>query len=132
MKQVFLLIFIFILITCNVFALPSVNVGSWHPEAVSGFYVNVGVDATYSDEIFATKYNMWNELDGEYSAYMKFGDDDFIGDEHSIVLGNNDPSIPDGAITHHLYTQENKTIEAWQSGLNNSWGFHKLIRNFFR
>jgi len=136
MKQVFLLLFLFILIASTTCMAIEVNVGNWIPNNIEGFHVNVGDDtAQYTnliaDEMYSDKYHIWNEPDQLYSSYLSFGDDEFEGSEHAMVLGNNDPSIPSGAITHYLYSQENKTLEAWQSGLNNSWGFHRNSYGIF-
>ncbi len=93
---------------------------------------NSGVTTT-NQTVSMNGYNLTNAkeiqterlrfIDNHNKSYIKSGgDSDFIDTEHSLVFGNNDDDLSEGAITSLFYAQENKTLMWHQFGKNNSFG----------
>ena len=62
---------------------------------------------------------------------VRFNSGKFSGLDQAIIIGSNQTLGP-GVVTHALLdTNGEKVIEAWQSGKNNSWGFHRNSYGIF-
>jgi len=73
-----------------------------------------------------------NELIAPDGSAIKFGDSGvFTNIDQALNLQTNQ-TVSDGSVTHILTDlQGKKVIEAWQSGKNNSWGFHRNSYGIF-
>jgi len=72
-----------------------------------------------------------NQLQAPDGSAIKFGNGFFDGIGQAINIQTNQ-TLGEGVVTHVLTdVQGNRIIEAWQSGKNNSWGFHRNSYGIF-
>lgn len=132
MKRLSLFIFLFILMISSISAEIFIDTDNWFPSQKRGFYVNVGGEHDIrSENVYAKKYWILGESTQDYNLYMGNGDSNIFESQYAMSFVNNDPNIMGGSVTHYLEANKNTTLEAWQVGLNNSWGFHRNSYGIF-
>ncbi len=86
---------------------------------VTSQFFNVTNNITSFGEIHTPRFRFMN---GNNLSYMKISDTAWIDVNASLVFGNNEPNLDQGAITNLFYAQENKTMIWTQFGMNHSYG----------